>query len=188
MPFSHPELCMRRTVAGIALAGLALAACGKSQKAKLAEVQNCSAITLDAAGISRCLAEQYRWSGAEAAATAQARQRELDSISAQQRDSLWKMDVGKHHTQLVTCASQNGDVGRCLTDQYGWDSPHAAVAFDSVWRRQAPRHMEEMRACQRRIKERLGSCLMLYYKWDPKHALALDDSIARARFNSPNHR
>lgn len=179
---------MRRTLTGIALTGLALAACGKSQKTKLTEVQNCSAITLDAAGISRCLAEQYSWNGSEAAATAKTRQRELDSVAAWEHDSLWKLDEAKHRTQLATCASQNGDVGRCLTDQYGWDSPHAAAAFDSVWRRQAPRHMEEIGACQRRIKERLGSCLMLYYKWDPKHALALDDSIARAQFNTPSRR
>jgi hypothetical protein len=172
---------MGRAATAIALTGLALAACGKSEKTKTAEIENCSAITLDAPGIARCLADQYRWKNPDAAAAGQRRQRELDSAAVRQRDSLWKIDEARHQSDLTNCASQGGDVGRCLTDRYGWDASHAAAAFDSLWRRQTPRHLQEIGSCQRRKTQRLGSCLMLYFKWDPKHALALDDSLVRAR-------
>jgi hypothetical protein len=170
------------------LAGLALAACGKSEKVKRTEIENCSAITLDAAGISRCLAQQYSWKAADAAKAAQTRQHELDSIATRQRDSSWKIDETRHGKDVTTCAAEHGDIGRCLTDRYGWDAPHAAAAFDSVWRHDAPRHAKEIQACQRRPTLRLGSCLQLYYKWDPKHALALDDSLARAKLKAPQRR
>ena len=52
---------MRRTIVGLALAGLGLAGCGKSAERQREEVVNCSAISLDSAGIARCLVAQYRW-------------------------------------------------------------------------------------------------------------------------------
>jgi hypothetical protein len=179
---------MKRAAAPIALVSVLLAACGKSAKTRHNEIENCSAITLDAAGITKCLTEQYRWKTSDAVAAGQARQHQLDITAQHQRDSVWTVGTARHRAELATCSSQGGDVGRCLTDRYGWDADHATAAFDSVWNRQSSRHVQEIRTCQRKTNLRLGSCLQLYYKWDPRHALALDDSLERAKMRAKQHK
>ena len=166
---------------------LALAACSSAEK-KRTQVQNCSAISLDAPGIARCLVAQYGWKDAAAQEAGVVRQHELDSIARWQRDSTWSADGPRHHQELVKCADARGDVARCLTETYGWDDQHAVAAFDSVWQHDGAQHAKEVRDCQRQGKGRIGSCLMLYHKWEPKRALAVDDSIERARIKALNSR
>ena len=177
---------MRRIATFIALASLA-GACASASK-KRSQVVNCSAISLDAPGIARCLVAQYRWNEDAARTAGIARQAELDSIARFQRDSTWGADGKRHHDEATKCADARGDIARCLTETYGWDDQHAAAAFDSVWRYDGAMHAKEIRECQRKGTERVGSCLMLYHKWDPKHALAVDDSIERAKIRALKNR
>jgi len=178
---------MRKVLGGLALCGLAVASC-KSEGKKREEVRNCSAISLDAPGIARCLVAQYRWKEREAGPAARVRQRELDSIGTFQRDSAWRLDAARHRQELSRCAAAGGDVARCLQENFGWDPERAGGTSDSVWHAEATRHRSEVQACERQRKSSVGSCLMLYYKWDPRHALALDDSIARAKIRAQNSR
>lgn len=172
---------MQRLVLFILLAAAACSSAGK----KRTQVTNCSAISLDAPGIARCLVAQYRWKEDAARTAGIARQAELDSIARFQRDSIWSADGKRHHDEAKKCADARGDIGRCLTETYGWDDQHAQAAFDSVWQHDGAQHAKEVRECQRGGgKERIGSCLMLYHKWDPRHALAVDDSIERARIKA----
>jgi hypothetical protein len=175
---------MRRILVLIALAGLACSSAGR----KRSQVVNCSAISLDATGIARCLVAQYRWKEDAARAAGIARQAELDSIARFQRDSAWSADGKRHHDEATKCAAARGDIGRCLTETYGWDDEHATAAFDSVWRSESARHAREVRECQRKGTERVGSCLMLWHGWDPRHALAVDDSMERAKIRAMNNR
>ena len=177
---------MRRTATLLALAALA-GAC-TSASTKRTQVVNCSAISLDAPGIARCLVAQYRWKEDPARTAGIARQAELDSIARFQRDSTWGTQGRRHHDEATKCAEARGDIARCLTETYGWDDAHATAVFDSVWRGWSAQHTREIRECQRKGTERVGSCLMLYHKWDPKHALAVDDSIERAKIRALNNR
>ncbi len=179
---------MRRTIVGLALAGLGLAGCGKSAAKQREEVVNCSAISLDAAGIARCLVAQYRWKEAAAGVAGRTRQRELDSIATFQRDSVWRIEGARHRQELTKCEGAGGDLARCHQDNFAWDPDRAAATFDSVWRADAPGHKSQIQGCERQRKSSVGSCLMLYYKWDPRHALALDDSITRAKMRAQNSR
>jgi hypothetical protein len=176
---------VRALPALLAIAGC-LAACGPSAATRRQQVKNCSAISLDADGIARCLVAQYRWKEQTAQDAGRRRQHELDSLAAWRQDSAWQVDAKRHREELRQCAEQRGDLARCLEDSYAWDEARATAAFDSVWRDAAAQHRREIRACQGRRQERLGSCLVLYYKWDWKHALAIDDSIARAKIRALN--
>jgi len=172
----------------VALASLAIAACGKSEAKKHEEILSCSTSSLDARGISACLVAMYRWKEAEAAVAGRVRQREVDSIARLQRDSLWRLDAARHRQELAKCAPQGGDVARCLGDNFAWDPERATTTFDSVWHAEAPQHRGQIQRCALQRKSSVGSCLMLYYKWDPKHALALDDSLVRAKMRAQNNR
>ena len=172
---------MRRVTTIVALLGLAAAGCSKSEAKLRQETKDCSAISLDAPGISACLVARFKWDPAKATAAGTARQHELDSIAAFQKDSIWRMDEKAHRKELADCAAGGGDLARCLENTHGWDEQRAVTIADSLWRRDTPKHRSEVQNCQRQRKSSLGSCLMLYYKWDSKRALALDDSIARAK-------
>jgi hypothetical protein len=172
---------MRRFPTTVALLGLAVLSCGKSATRLRQEVKDCSAISLDANGISACLIAQFRWKEPKAQAAGIARQRELDSIAVFQRDSLWHLGAQAHRQQLTSCGNAGGDVVRCLANNYGWDEAHAVAGADSLWRRDGSKHRMEVQRCQKQKKSSVGSCLILYYKWDTKRAFALDDSIARAK-------
>ena len=167
-----------------ALLGLAVVSCGKSATRLRQEVKDCSAISLDAPGISTCLVAQFKWKEPKAAAAGVARQHELDSIALFQRDSLWHVNAKAHRQHLASCAAAGGDVSRCLEDTYGWDGPHALASADSLWRQDAAAHRTQIQRCERQKKSSVGSCLILYYKWDTKRAFALDDSIARAKIKA----
>jgi hypothetical protein len=179
---------MRRVTTTLALLGLAALSCGRSAAKLRQEVKSCSAISLDARGISRCLVAQFKWDQAKATQAGVARQRELDSIAAFQRDSLWQADAKAHRKELAACAGAGGDLARCLEGTPGWDEQRAAATADSVWRREGAKHRSQIQNCQRQRKSSVGSCLILYYKWDPKRALALDDSIARSKMKAANRR
>jgi hypothetical protein len=179
---------MRRITASLALLGLAAVGCGKSATKLGQEVKECSAITLDAPGISRCLVAQFRWAPAKATAAGVARQHELDSIAAFRKDSTWQADAKAHRQELAGCATGGGDLARCLENAHGWDAQRAAATTDSLWRQEAPKRRSEIQACQRQRNSSVGSCLMLYYKWDPKRALAFDDSVTRAKIKASNTR
>jgi hypothetical protein len=113
------------------------------------------------------------------------KQRELDSLAAFQRDSAWALDAKRHHQELAQCAARGGDLARCLEENYGWDDRRAAATFDSLWRRDAAKHRDAVRVCERqKRKANMASCLMLQYQWDSKHALALQDSIERAKIKA----
>ena len=70
---------MRRITTTIALLGLAAVSCSKSAAKLDRELKDCSAISLDAPGIARCLVAQFKWDSAKATAVGVARQHELDS-------------------------------------------------------------------------------------------------------------
>jgi hypothetical protein len=161
-------------------------ACGKSEAKRRSEIESCSAITLDAAGISNCLMAQYRWKPDAAGAAGKARQHELDSAAAHQRDSLWTLTGAQHRRDLASCMARAGDVSRCLTDNYAWDPGRATTAFDSVWHLDGRKHQQEVAACRKQGNANPSNCLMLYYKWDPKHAIAINDSLERARIRAMN--
>jgi hypothetical protein len=172
---------MQRLTTTLALLSFAAVSCGKSEATLRHEIKSCSAVTLDAPGISKCLVAQFKWDSSKAAAAGAVRQRELDSISAFQKDSIWKMDEKTHRKELADCAAGGGDLARCLENSHGWDEQRAVSVADSLWRREAPKHRSQIQNCQRQKKSSVGSCLMLYYKWDSKRALALDDSVMRAK-------
>ncbi|HUK21395.1 MAG TPA: hypothetical protein VLV45_07545 [Gemmatimonadales bacterium] len=178
---------MNRTrVAMAAMVATLVWACGKSEAKRRSEIESCSAITLDAAGISNCLMAQYRWKPDAAGAAAKARQHELDSAAAHQRDSLWTLTSAQHRRDLASCMARAGDVSRCLTDNYAWDPGRATTAFDSVWHLDGRKHQQEVAACRKQGNANPSNCLMLYYKWDPKHAIAINDSLERARIRAMN--
>jgi hypothetical protein len=178
---------MRRTIT-LALLCFAGVSCGKSEARLHKEVRDCSAITLDAPGISRCLVSQFKWAPAKAAQAGLTRQHELDSIAAFRRDSVWQADAKRHREELAGCATGGGDLARCLSDSHGWDQQRAAASADSLWRQQGPKHRTQIQACQRQRKSSVGSCLILYYKWDPKRAFALADSVERAKMKAFKNR
>jgi hypothetical protein len=179
---------MRSITANLALLSLTAVSCGKSATKLGQEVRDCSAITIDAPGISRCLVAQFRWAPAKATAAGVARQRELDSIAAFRKDSAWQADAKAHRLELAGCATGGGDLARCLENAHGWDAQRAAATTDSLWRQEAPKRRSEIQTCQRQRQSTVGSCLMLYYKWDSKHALAFDDSVMRAKIKASNSR
>ena len=179
---------MRRITTTLALLGFAGVSCGKSEAKLREEITNCGAISLDAPGISKCLVAQFKWDSVKARVAGIARQRELDSIAAFQKDSIWKAGEAAHRKELAVCARAGGDLARCLTTTKGWEERRAIATADSIWRTQASAHRTQVQRCQRQRKSSTGSCLMLYYKWDPKRALALEDSMTRAKIRSQRSR
>src|ERR1700752_2487068 len=121
------------TLTPVTLLGFAVAPCGKSPARKRQEVKNCSAISFDSSGIAACLVAQFRWDPADAKIAGIARQHEVDSIAAFQRDSVSRVDDAKHRQELTLCVERGGDIARCLEDNYGWDDRRASATFDSVW-------------------------------------------------------
>jgi hypothetical protein len=176
------EAVMRRTqVWPIALAGVSLAGCGKSEATKLDEVRRCAAITVDATGAAECLVLQYRWKQAEALAAATAYGRQQDSAAQARADAAWRAAAERHGRELRACAADPaGQMVRCLV-AFGWAEGRARAADDSLWRRDAARHREQLHRCTHQRQMQAGACLQLYYKWSPERALAVDDSIRRAQ-------
>lgn len=179
---------MRSVTTTLALLSLAAVSCSKSEAKLHQEVKDCSAITLDAAGISGCLVARFKWDPARATKAGVTRQHELDSIATFKRDSVWRADATAHRQEVAGCATGGGDLARCLENAHGWDEQRAISTADSLWRQEAPRHRTQIQACQRQRKSSVGSCLILYYKWDPKRAFALADSVERARMRTYKNR
>ena len=179
---------MRSVTTTLAWLSLAAVSCGKSEARLHQEVKDCSAITLDAAGISGCLVARFKWKPAKATQAGISRQRELDSVAAFKRDSAWKANATAHRNEVAGCTTGGGDLARCLENAHGWDEQRAVSAADSAWRHDTPKHRTQIQACQRQRKSSVGSCLILYYKWDPKRAFALADSMERAKMRSYKNR
>ena len=155
--------------------------CGKSAAKKLAEVRECSAITMDAKGAAQCLVLQHKWKESEALAAATRYQQEQDSIAQAHADSAWRADAARHKKEVAQCAKDpSGEVARCLVG-FGWADARANATADSLWRHDASKHRQELAKCARNRQIQVGSCLQLYYKWSPERALAVDDSIRRAQ-------
>ena len=173
---------MHRTKAWFAFAVTVSAlACGKSAEKKLAEVRECSRITMDAKGAAQCLVLQYRWKPAQALTVATSYQQQHDSIAQSLADSSWRADAARHKKEVGVCEQDpSGDVARCLSG-FGWADARAAATADSLWRHDAPKHRQELTKCTHNRQIQVGSCLQLYYKWSPERALAVDDSIRRAQ-------
>ncbi|HEV2750866.1 MAG TPA: hypothetical protein VGV12_10125 [Gemmatimonadales bacterium] len=153
----------------------------KSEGKKLAEVRECSRITMDAKGAAQCLVLQYKWKPAPALAAATIYQQHQDSIAQSQADSTWRADAARHKREIGVCAKDpSGDVARCLVG-FGWADARASATGDSMWRNDAGSHRQQLVACTRQRKMQAGACLQLYYKWSPERALAVDDSIRRAQ-------
>ena len=172
---------MHRTKAWFAavIAVFALA-CGKSAEKRLAEVRECSRITMDAKGAAQCLVLQYKWKSPQALAAATSYQQQQDSIAQSRADSAWTADAGRHKKEMETCARDpSGDVARCLVG-FGWADARASATADSLWRHDSGEHRQQVTRCTRQRQMQAGACLQLYYKWSPERALAVDDSIRRA--------
>jgi hypothetical protein len=92
---------------------------------------------------------------------------------------LWDADSANHRKALKECGAGN-DPRECLLVRFGWDADRATHAADSIWARNADRHLREVRSCARG-KNPIASCLMLNYKWNAQRAMATEDSVRRAR-------
>ena len=173
---------MHRTKAWFAAAATVFAlACGKSAEKRLAEVRECSRITMDAKGLAQCLVLQYKWKPAQALTAATSYQRQQDSIAQSRADSTWRADAARHKREVGVCGTDpSGDVARCLVG-FGWADARATATADSLWRRDGSKHRQQLTKCAHNRQIQVGSCLQLYYKWSPERALAVDDSIRRAQ-------
>jgi len=174
---------MRHTVAiaaRVALVAAALvAACGPKRD-RVAEVRECSAISLDVKGATQCLVQLYRWEPGAARRAAEARHQEVASLKTRQEDCVWNVDATRQARELAACRRGVDSIDRCLLIA-GWPLGRVTATADSLWEAELPRHRGELFACLRRREVNLASCLTLYYKWDSDRALRTADSITRAR-------
>lgn len=173
-------VCLALVAAAVA------AACGKKRSAR-AEIEECSAISLDAKGTTQCLVQLYHWKVNEATQAAQARHRELDSLKQAREDSLWGLDAARHKNDLQRCRRGEEGLKPCLLVS-GWPLGRVNKAMDSLWTAELPTHRRELQACMAKRDVNLSSCLTLYYKWDSDRALATADSVARARLGGTPQR
>ena len=169
---------MRHAKAILALLALTGLSC-RGAKAR-DQVRECSAISLDAQGTTRCLIQLYEWKPEAARTAALARHRELDSLRTWQEDSVWNLDAARHRVELRACRRGADPLDRCLLIA-GWPLARVTAAAESLWQAEAPEHVRELQDCQRRREVNLASCLTLYYKWDSERALRTADSITRER-------
>jgi hypothetical protein len=156
-----------------------LAACGKSASERVADVENCSAVSANPATIARCLKDQGGWSAAAADSAAAARLRELDTLNSQ-LGALSERADSQHAGEVRACDQRLVDLKTCLITRFGWEEDKAGVVDDSVWNSRSTEHERQIRSCAGRRGVGAGACLQLHYKWLPRRALALDDSIRRA--------
>lgn len=158
---------------------MVLAACGKSASERLADVENCSAVSANPATIARCLREQGGWSAAAAESAAAVHLRELDTLKSQ-LGALTEHADSQHAGEVRSCDQRLVDMKTCLITRFGWEEDKAAAIDDSVWSSRSTEHERQIRNCAGRSGVGAGACLQLHYKWLPRRALALDDSIRRA--------
>src|SRR2546423_10947633 len=86
-----------------ALLLLLIVACGKSAAHRREDVLACSERHKQANLIALCLITDHKWPDAEANAAGRAREREIDSTTAWQEDSLWRIDARPHRQELRQC-------------------------------------------------------------------------------------
>ncbi len=170
---------MRFPLGPLVLVGVALAACGKSAQEKAADLEECSATSTKAPDITKCLKEERGWSGTAAESAGVARQRELDSVSAQIGAITAQAD-SQHESEMHECDHVLVDLKSCLITRFGWDEDQATKTDDSLWTSRSVLHQRQIRSCLGSRRVGTGACLQLHYKWPPRRALALDDSIRRA--------
>lgn len=170
---------MAQSRRAFAIGVLLLAACGKSASERVADVENCSAVSANPAVIARCLRDQGGWSAAAADSAAADRMRELDTLKSQ-LGALTERADSQHAGEVRACDQRLVDMKTCLITRFGWEEDKAAVIDDSVWSSRSIEHERQIRNCAGRRGVGTGACLQLHYKWLPRRALALDDSIRRA--------
>lgn len=171
---------MKRPALFLALALVALGACGKKRNQR-AEIVECSSISLDSKGTTQCLVQLYRWKVADAQRAATARHREVDSLKTWKDDSVWNLDAAKHKRDLQTCQrGRADDLQPCLLVS-GWHRSRVTATVESLWAAEAPKHRRELQACMAKRDMNLPSCLTLYYKWESERAIRTADSVTRVR-------
>jgi hypothetical protein len=168
---------MPRTAVAVLLLGLL--GCAKSPEKLRTEVSRCSAVNTQAELIALCLISEHDWKEGPADSAGRLEARRLDSVRTAQEEALWNADSVNHKAALKQCGAGN-DPRECLLVRFGWDADRATRAADSIWARNADRHLREVRSCARG-KNPIASCLMLNYKWNATRAMATEDSVRRAR-------
>ena len=171
-------------MARIVLALLFLVACKapKTAEERATDLEACTALSTAALEIAQCLQGRGGWSEAAADSAANARARELDSVSSQIGAITARAD-SQHSAEIHSCDQRLVDMKACLITRYGWEENQATAIDDSTWISKAAEHQVQIRSCAGRRGVGTGACLQLYYKWLPRRALALDDSIRRANIN-----
>jgi len=163
----------------IAVAALAVLACGKSPEERARDVGVC-ADTAHAGRIASCLRGRS-WDSLPSESAGAVRAAELDSMFRWQADSTWQADRATHEADIARCAGRRGDLAQCLR-LAGWPAERATVVAESLWNTRADEHRRQVERCVRgSAGGNIADCLMLYYKWDAARALAANDSVQRAR-------
>lgn len=143
------------------------------------EVLECSRVNSQAELIALCLATDHDWEDTAAQRAGRGRAHELDSILAWQQDSAFNVDSLQHRKDIRECSS--GDVMRDCLKLRGWPGDRATRTADSLWRKDAARHLLQVRSCAGQRREPVASCLVLHYRWSSQRALATQDSAQRAQ-------
>ena len=161
-----------------------LVACGakKTTEERAQDLETCTALSAAPLEIAQCLRGRGGWSEAAADSAANARARELDSVTSQIGVMTAQAD-SQHAAEMRSCNQRLVDMKMCLITRYGWEENQATAIDDSVWNSNSSEHLSQIRSCSSRRRVGTGTCLQLYYKWLPRRALALDDSIRRANIN-----
>lgn len=171
---------LNRGIVVAALGALAALACGgKSLEEQQQDVAACSRVNTDASLIALCLVTDHDWDDSAADRAGRRRAHELDSIRTWQEDSAFNVDSVQHKRDIRECSG--GDIMRDCLKLRGWPDDRATRAADSLWRRDAARHLLQARSCATQRREPIASCLVLHYRWSNERALATQDSIQRAR-------
>jgi len=160
-----------------ALLLLLIVACGKSAAHRREDVLACSERHKQANLIALCLITDHKWPDAEANAAGRAREREIDSTTAWQEDSLWRVDARQHRQELRQCPGRWPDMASCLLAT-GWPRERAQRTADSMWTADSAEHRRQIRSCLARERTaNIAACLQLDYRWTSDRALKANDSV-----------
>ncbi len=160
---------------------LLIVACGKSAAHRREDVLECSERHKQANLIALCLITDHKWPDAEANAAGRAREREIDSTTAWQEDSLWRVEARQHRQELRQCPGRWPDMTSCL-QAAGWSRERAQRTADSIWAVDWPEHQRQIRSCLARERTaNIAACLQLYYRWTSDRALKANDSVRYQR-------
>ena len=160
---------------------LLIVACGKSAAHRREDVLACSERHKQANLIALCLITDHKWPDAAANAAGRAREREIDSTTAWQEDSLWRVEARQHRQELRQCPGRWPDMTSCL-QAAGWSRERAQRTADSIWAVDWPEHQRQIRSCLARERTaNIAACLQLYYRWTSERALKANHSVRYQR-------